>query len=172
MLWLSDPRGPAGEPATFEVDVVLLRPPSRGAVRLRSADPADPPRIQLPGLRETVDVEALVEGYVRGLGVANHPEVRRLCAEAASPQASGKELRELIRATGYSLPHVVGTCSMGPQPDNGSVVDSMGRVHGTERLSVIDASIIPNGPSAFTHIPTITLAERLTEEIARPLATT
>lgn len=172
MLWLSDPRGPVGEPAIFEVDVVLLRPRSRGAVRLRSADPADPPRIELPGLREPADVEALAEGYGRGLEVANHPEVRRLCATAASPQASGKELRELIRTTGYSFPHVVGTCSMGPQPEDGAVVNTIGRVHGTERLSVIDASIIPSGPSAFTHIPTIMLAERLAEETAKELAGT
>jgi choline dehydrogenase-like flavoprotein len=170
MLWLSDPRGPAGETAILEVDVVLLRPRSRGAVRLRSADPADPPLIELPGLREAADVEALVEGFARGLEVANHREIRGLCGEAASPQASGEELRDLIRATGYSFPHVVGTCSMGARPDDGAVVDTSGRVHGTERLSVIDASIIPNGPSAFTHIPTIMLAERLSEEIASILS--
>lgn len=170
MLWLSDPRGPDGEPPIFEIDVVLLRPRSRGAVRLRSADPVDPPRIELPNLREPRDVDALVEGYALGLEVANHPEVRRLSAQAASPYASGEELRELIRAAGYSFPHVVGTCSMGPRPDDGAVVDTSGRVHGTERLSVIDASIIPNGPSAFTHIPTIMLAERLSEQTASILS--
>jgi choline dehydrogenase-like flavoprotein len=44
-------------------------------------------------------------------------------------------------------------------------VDSSGRVHGTECLSVVDASIIPGAPSAFTHVPTIMLAERLAEQI-------
>jgi choline dehydrogenase-like flavoprotein len=39
-------------------------------------------------------------------------------------------------------------------------------VHATDRLSVVDASIVPNGPSAFTHLPTIMIAERLSEEIA------
>jgi choline dehydrogenase-like flavoprotein len=72
----------------------------------------------------------------------------------------------LIRAEAYSFPHVVGTCSMGPRPDDGAVVDSAGLVHGTERLSVIDASIVPNGPSGFTHIPTVMIAERLSERIA------
>jgi choline dehydrogenase-like flavoprotein len=47
----------------------------------------------------------------------------------------------------------------------GPVVDATGGVHGTERLSVVDASVIPNGPSAFTHLPTIMLAERLSEII-------
>jgi choline dehydrogenase-like flavoprotein len=78
-------------------------------------------------------------------------------------------LAELIRADSYSFPHVVGTCSMGPRPDDGAVVDAGGHVHGTDRLSVVDASIVPNGPSAFTHIPTVMLAERLAEEIARVL---
>ena len=55
---------------------------------------------------------------------------------------------------------------MGPRPDDGAVVDSTGRVHGTERLSVVDASIMPNGPSGFTHISTVMIAERLSEQIA------
>ena len=55
---------------------------------------------------------------------------------------------------------------MGPHPDDGAVVDSSGRVHGAERLNVADASIIPAPSSGFTQIPTIMLAERLSEEIA------
>lgn len=55
---------------------------------------------------------------------------------------------------------------MGSVPDEGALVDSAGRVHGTERLSVVDASIVPNGPSGFTHIPTVMLAERLAGQIA------
>jgi choline dehydrogenase len=75
MLRLSDPQG---DPPIFEVDVVLLRPRSRGSVRLRSPDPADPPLIELPGLRDPSDVDRLAEAYVRGLEVANRPELRRL----------------------------------------------------------------------------------------------
>jgi choline dehydrogenase len=164
MLWLSDPRG---DPPSFEIDVVLLRPRSRGSVRLRSADPSDPPVIELPDRRDPFDVERLVEGYRRGLEVAGGPQVRRLCTDPPSPDIRDPhELPELIRADGYAFPHVVGTCSMGPRPEDGAVVDASGRVHGTERLSVIDASIVPNGPSGFTHIPTVMLAERLSEQIA------
>jgi choline dehydrogenase len=164
MLWLSDPHG---DPPIFEIDVGLLRPRSRGSVRLRSADPADPPRVELPGLRDPFDVERLAEAYLRGLEVALRPEIRSLCAKPPSPEAPGvDELRELIRAKHYSLPHVVGTCAMGPRADDGSVVDTSGRVHGIARLSVLDASIVPNGPSAFTHLATIMVAERLSEQIA------
>ena len=164
MLWLSDPRG---DPPIFEIDVVLLRPRARGSVRLRSTNPADPPLIELPNPRHPSDVDRLVEGYRRGLEIAGRPEVRRLCAAPPSPGADGgDDLPKVICTESYSLPHVVGTCAMGPWPDEGAVVDVHGRVHGTDRLSVVDASIVPNGPAAFTHIPTIMLAERLSEQLA------
>jgi choline dehydrogenase len=164
MLWLSDPRG---DPPIFEIDVVLLRPRSRGIVRLRSAGPADLPWIALPGVRDPSDVERLAEGYLRGLEVASRPEIRRLCADRPSPETQGNgSLQDVIRANAYSFPHVVGTCSMGPRPEDGAVVDAAGRVHGADRLFVVDASIVPNGPSAFTHLPTLMLAERLSEQIA------
>jgi choline dehydrogenase len=166
MLWMSDPAGPAGGPVTFEIEVVLLKPRSRGTVRLRSADPAEPPCIELPSLNDPSDVERLAEAYLRGLDVAKRPEIRRLCADPPSPQMHGaNDVVELIRAERYSLPHVVGTCSMGPRPDDGAVVDTEGRIHGTEALSVVDASIMPDVPSGFTHIPTIMIAERLSQHI-------
>jgi choline dehydrogenase len=167
MLWLSDPSRPPEGPAVFEIEVVLLKPRSKGTVRLRSADPTEAPRVELPNLSDPSDVERLAEAYARALEVARRPELRRLCTDPPAPEAGGPdELRGLVRANGYSLPHVVGTCSMGPRPDDGAVVDPSGRVHGTERLSVVDASIMPDVPSGFTHIPTIMLAERLSDQIA------
>jgi choline dehydrogenase-like flavoprotein len=58
---------------------------------------------------------------------------------------------------------------MGPRPEDGAVVDAYGRVHGLDALSVVDASIMPDVPSGFTHIPTIMIAERLSERIASQL---
>ncbi|MBI3649003.1 MAG: GMC family oxidoreductase N-terminal domain-containing protein [Actinobacteria bacterium] len=162
MLWVADPRG---TPPEFSIDVVLLKPRSRGTVRLRSADPTDPPRIDLPDLREGSDVERLAEAYLRAWEVASRPEIRHLCADMP-PEIDAEDLRGWIRANSYSNPHVVGTCSMGPSPDDGAVVDASGRVHGTEQLSVVDASIMPDAPSGFPHIPTIMIAERLSEQIA------
>jgi choline dehydrogenase len=162
MLWLSDPMG---DPPSFEIGVGLLKPRSTGSVRLRAPDPAAPPRIHLPELRDPADAERLGEGYLRGLEVAAHPAIRRLCEELPTPGPTGDGLEELVRANAYSLPHVVGTCAMGPRPEDGAVVDASGCVHGAERLSIADASIIPVAPSAFTHIPTIMIAERLSESI-------
>jgi choline dehydrogenase-like flavoprotein len=163
MIWVSDPHG---DEARFYFDPVLLKPESRGFVRLRSSDPAAPPRITMPGVREPDDVERLVDAYRYGLELANRPEIRRLSKDAApSEPSTPEEWRRRVIENAYSIPHVVGTCAMGPSPDSGDVVDAFGRVHGVERLSVIDASIIPDAPSGFPHLVTIMLAEHLSEKL-------
>ena len=164
MFWVSDP---AGDEPRFYLDPVLLRPLSRGSVRLRSADPAEPPRIALPGLRESADLDRLVEGYRRGLDLANRPEIRRLCQEPApSDPGNLAALRRAVVENAYSIPHVVGTCAMGPSPESGAVVDALGRVYGVSGLAVVDASIMPEPPSGFPHIITIMIAEHLSEKLA------
>jgi choline dehydrogenase len=167
MLWVSDP---VGDPPGFEIDVVLLKPRSRGSVRLGSADPAEQPAIKLPNLNDAADVDRLAEGYRVAHEVAEHPELRRICGGALLPRpGADAELREHIRASAYSIPHLVGTCAMGPRPDDGAVVDASGRVHGAEALTIADASIMPEVPSGFTHIPTIMIAEALSERLKSPV---
>jgi choline dehydrogenase len=159
MFWVQDPD--STDPA-FYVDPILLRPTSRGTVRLRSADPGAPPRITLPGLREEIDILRMIEAYRLSLDIVNQPAFRALCAEAApSEPASPEAWRARILENAYSTPHVVGTCAMGPDPGRGAVVDADGRVHGIGGLFVIDASIIPNPPSGFPHLITIMLASHL-----------
>ena len=166
MLWLYDP---VGSPAAFPIEVVLMKPRSRGRVRLRSADPRDPPRIDLPHLDQSRDVDRLAEGYRRAMEVAARPEIRRLFPGKSSPHVRGlKAQRRFVRENVYSLPHVVGTCAMGTNPTEGAVVDAVGRVHGTAGLFVVDASIMPDAPSGFPHIVAIMIAERLSEQIAAP----
>jgi len=70
-------------------------------------------------------------------------------------------LARSVRERVSSYHHPVGTCRMGPDPDDGAVVDSRGLVHGVERLRVCDASIMPTIPSANTNLPTIMVAERI-----------
>jgi len=164
MFWAIDPDS---DEAGFWFDPILLKPVSRGSVRLRSADPAALPRITLPGLREPADIDRLVEGYRRGLELANRPEVRSLSTEAPpSEPRTADEARRRVLENAYSIPHVVGTCAMGPSPEGGAVVDALGRVHGVDRLSVVDASIIPDATAGFPHIVTIMLAEQLSEKLA------
>lgn len=164
MFWVSDP---AGEEPGFFLDPILLKPVARGSVRLRSADPGDPPRITLPDVREPRDLERLVGGYRLGLELARSPALRDR-SSAGPPDAPTDDagLRRHVVENAYSIPHVVGTCAMGPSPEDGGVVDGRGRVHGVGGLHVIDASIIPDAPSGFPHLITIMLAERLAAGLA------
>lgn len=158
MFWLTDPNG--SDPA-FYLDPILLKPESRGLVRLRSADPAEKPRITLPTLTEERDLLRLEDGYQIAIDVANHPSIRRLARDPAPDLPSGTKRRERTLSAAYSLPHVIGTCRMGPSPADGDVVDAAGRVHGISGLFVADASVIPEPPAGFPHLITIMLAERL-----------
>ena len=166
MFWIADP-SPPEDAEQFGIGVVLLKPQSRGTVRLRSADPSDAPRINLPHFKDPYDLERLIEGYRRARDVAGHSEIRRLSDGQPAPEIrDGAELKRTIRQSSYSVPHVVGTCSMGSSPDAGAVVDTSGRVHGTEGLFLADASIMPTVPSGFTHLPTIVIAEKVAENVA------
>lgn len=165
MFWIADP---SGDPPQFTFEILLLKPRSRGTVRLRSADPADAPLIFLPSLEEATDVKRLAEGFSRAYEVMARPDIQRFCVSGSLERepSTQSELELRIRTQRYSIPHVVGTCAMGADPDNGAVVDTEGRVHGAERLSIVDASIMPDVPSGFTHFPTIMLGERLSERLA------
>jgi choline dehydrogenase len=163
MIWVADP---VGDDPTFDLEVVLMKPHSRGSVSLRSSDPTATPRIILPGLRDERDIDRLVEGYRMLVRLAARPEVRRLVNGAAPTLPPAAELRRLVMNESYSNPHVVGTCRMGPSDDATAVVDTVGRVHGVEGLSVIDASIIPEPTAGFPHLVTIMLADRLGERLA------
>ncbi len=163
MFWVSDP---AGDDPGFYLDPILLKPRSRGTVVLRSADPEAPPRITLPGIRDADDLERLAQGYRIGVELANRPEIRRL---ATGPAPTVPETPDAIRTrileNAYSIPHVVGTCRMGPSPDDGDVVDADGRVHGVDGLHIADASVIPDAPSGFPHVIAIMLAEHLSARL-------
>ncbi len=156
-------------PSTFMCAAALLKPRSRGRVRLRSAACADPPRIELGYLREAADAERLVEGLDRAEALAAEPAVRGVCRDRSSDldrlPRDARERREWVRRNCWTYHHVVGTCAMGPASDPGAVVDTRGRVHGIEALFVADASVMPDVPSANTHIPTVMVAERLVEEV-------
>jgi choline dehydrogenase len=164
LLWASES---PGDPPTFGLEAVLMKPNCRGTVRLRSRDPAEAPLIRLPDRTEPADEERLIEGYLRALEVAGHPEVaRRVPALTSGASTDRDSLRESVRTNSYSVPHVVGTCAMGPSPDAGAVVDTSGRVHGTDGLSVVDASIIPESTAGFPHVVAIMMAERLAEQLS------
>jgi choline dehydrogenase len=163
MFWLTDPDAPENPPQ-WAIEVVLLKPRCRGRVTLRSGDPGQAPRIELPDPHDPADLERLIEGVRRADAVIGDLARRGL---VTGPPSRGRDaVVAAIEGGYYSIPHVVGTCAMGPSPADGAVVDADARVHGTRGLHIVDASIIPAEPSGFTLLPTIMLAERMAPVIA------
>jgi choline dehydrogenase len=138
---------------------VLLKPDSRGSVRLHPADPTKPPLIDLGYFTEPDDLARLGEGFERAQAAAAHPSLRQVAGDPEPIEPATVE--EFIHANAWTYHHPVGTCAMGPDPDAGAVVDELGRVHGVAGLSVIDASVMPDIPSANTNIPTLAVAEHI-----------
>ncbi|OZI50862.1 GMC family oxidoreductase [Bordetella genomosp. 4] len=76
-----------------------------------------------------------------------------------------QELAAFIRRQVFGVWHASGTCRMGLATDIRAVTDNQGRVHGTQGLRVVDASLMPRLPSANTNIPTIMIAEKIADAI-------
>ena len=156
-----------GEPGTFFVGTALLKPDSRGSVRLRSADPAAPPRIELGYFRARHDLDRLVEGLTRIRAATGSGAIKKLSGGtelAPGPAVPGHDragLRDWVRRAAWTYHHPVGTCAMGGDPAAGAVVNATGAVYGICGLFVADASVMPEIPSANTHLPAVMIAERI-----------
>lgn len=146
----------------FLMHVCELRPGSVGSVSLKSADPDEKPAIIYNFFRGNSTMRALREGIrIARRIIAQPPFVPHLDREVdPGPEAqSDGALDAFIRQTVGTLFHPVGTCSLGTGPE--AVVDpATMRVHGTERLRVVDASVMPVLVSANTVAATYCLAEK------------
>jgi choline dehydrogenase len=161
---------PAFTPTLFWISATVMNPRSRGRVRLASLDPLRPPRITLNLLAEVEDLAAMVEGVRSARHVGTRGPLKELAGGAEQWLGAGvqepAELADALRRAVWTYHHACGTCAMGPDPQDGAVVDARGRVYGVAGLWVADASIMPVIPSANTHLPTLMIAERLSGEIA------
>jgi choline dehydrogenase-like flavoprotein len=145
--------------------VAVLRPASRGSVRLNSADPRDPPRIDPDFLSADADVETLLAGIKAAREIMDGaPLDRHRGAELFAGGNSDSELIERMRRRADTIYHPVGTCRMGH--DELAVVDPALRIRGLEALSVVDASVMPTLVGGNTNAPTIMIAEKAAERLA------
>lgn len=150
----------------FNFWIDLSRPDSRGHVRLRSADPQDAPAIVFNHLAQASDLRDLVGGIELTRHIVAQSSLARLCkAEIAPGPAvrSRAELEAWVAANLGTSYHPSGTCRMGA--GEGSVVDTVGRVHGTAGLRVVDASIMPKTVTANISATVYMLAEKISDEI-------
>jgi choline dehydrogenase len=140
---------------------VLLRPESRGYVRIKSADPRQAPAIHPNYLGTQKDRETIVAGVAAMRRIFQAPAMARHIAEEIEPGVqcdSDDALLDFIRRRGSTTYHPVGTCRMGQ--DQRAVVDERLRVRGFAGLRVVDASIMPAVVSGNTNAATIMIGEK------------
>ena len=131
----------------FACRIVMLQPESRGTISLASADPAAHPLIRQNFLARDADWRTLRAGMRLTRDIIGRPAMAPFIGKEIAP-GPDKDTDEAfdahIRATSITVHHPLGTCRMGPDSDDTAVVDPDLRVHGTEGLRVVDASVLPN----------------------------
>uniref|UniRef100_A0A6G1SCQ7 Glucose dehydrogenase n=1 Tax=Aceria tosichella TaxID=561515 RepID=A0A6G1SCQ7_9ACAR len=153
---------------------VMLRPKSRGTIRLRSTDPMDAPLIDPKYYSHPDDLRSMVDAMKICLALGQTPPLQRHRAEPYKSLVPGCErfklysddyLACMARTFTATLYHPAGSCRMGRKDDPRTVVDPKLRVKGVARLRVADASIMPTIVSGNTNAPTIMIGERAADLI-------
>jgi choline dehydrogenase len=144
------------------------RPESTGYVKAVSTDPFDKPVINPRYLEHETDRRVLLAGMklVRRI-LRSAPMARYFDGEEfpGDHVQSDEDLMEAAKIRATTTFHPMGTCRMGPATDKSTVVDDQLRLHGLEGLRVVDASIMPNMPSANLNAATIMIAEKAADMI-------
>jgi choline dehydrogenase-like flavoprotein len=150
----------------YSCHVCLLRPKSRGRVRLASADPMAAPAIDPAFLAERDDVDAMVRGFKAMRHLLSQPALAgfggRELASSAGVQTDA-QIEAFLRERVDTIYHPVGSCRMGPGSTD--VVDASLRVKGIDALRVVDASIMPRIVGGNTNAPTVMIAEKAVDLI-------
>jgi choline dehydrogenase len=148
----------------FTTIAYQLRPESRGEIKLKSANPADPPAMIPNYLSDPVDRQTIVDGLKLCRRILTQPSLARFVAEEFQPGpavASDAELLDYARQRGGTVYHPTSTCKMGV--DVMAVVDPELKVIGIEGLRVADASVMPTVISGNTNAATIMIGEKLAD---------
>lgn len=152
----------------YSCHVCLLRPLSRGSVRLSSKDPMANPLVDPNFFAARDDMDRMIRGFKLARRILSQPALaqfggRELAATAGAQ--TDEQIEQVIRNYADTIYHPVGSCRMG----NGDmdVVDAQLRVHGLQGLRVVDASIMPSVVSGNTNAPVVMIAEKAADMIKR-----
>jgi choline dehydrogenase len=153
----------------FQAGAYLIRPRSKGHVRITSPDPAVSPVVELDYFADAADRRDIVDVFRFCRSLAAQPPLASFIADEIAPGPaveSDDDILDTYRARGGAGFHAVGTCRMGSDPD--SVVDARGRVLGFEGLHVMDLSVAPFILSGATQAPAMALAWRFADLLKGP----
>jgi choline dehydrogenase len=160
---------PGAPPHLFSgisVNVILLRPESRGSVRLNSSDNQEPPIIHFNLGSAPEDLDPIVSGIKKVREICAASPLSRFQPQEFTPGPefiADRDIAASIGRIGQTSCHAVGTCKMGS--DTMAVVDARLKVRGMEGLRVVDASIMPTVISGNTNATAIMIAEKGTDMI-------
>jgi choline dehydrogenase/4-pyridoxate dehydrogenase len=150
----------------FACRTVLLRPESRGYVALRSGNPDDAVRIHQNFLATEKDRHVLRTGLRIVAKIGRQAALVPFIGQQVAPAPgdfSDTALDAHIARSGITVHHPAGTCKMGPVTDAAAVVDEDCRVHGTARLRVVDASVMPDLVGGNINAAVIMIAEKMSD---------
>ena len=159
----------------FSLYPVLLRPKSRGFVKLRTTNPYDPPIIDPRYLTHPDDILSMVDAMKISIAVGLAPVFKKFGSTLFQLHFPGCEIYTMwsdeylacvARTYTSTIYHPVGTCRMGAPYDKRSVVDPEFRVlGGIKGLRVCDGSVMPEIVSGNTNAPIIMMGERVSDFI-------
>ncbi|MGN6203584.1 GMC family oxidoreductase [Humibacter sp.] len=155
----------------FSLMAGIVRPASRGSLRLTGPGLDDAVSIDLNALAETDDVTSLVASVRQCRSIGARPALTEEWGAVEvypGPDVSDDEVEDYVRRTAITYHHQVGTCRMGV--DAGAVVDPRLRVHGIARLRVTDASIMPRITTGNTNAPAVLIGEQGARFLLQDLA--
>ncbi len=154
----------------FSCHACVLRPESRGSVRLASGDAAAAPAIDPGFLTDERDLATLRAGVRMMHRIASAPPLSDYAGSDRHPVnlEDDAALDALIRSRADTVYHPVGTCRMGKDAD--AVVDPKLKLNAIEGLWVADASIMPRLVSGNTNAPSIMIGERAADFVKAALA--
>jgi choline dehydrogenase len=149
----------------ISLSVAVVKPDSRGTIRLRSRDPREQPEIDCNFLAEDRDARRMLEGVKLARRIGRNPALAQFLELELMPgdEVGDDQLADVIASNLASYGHPVATAPMGGPQDPWAVVDSRGAVKGIDGLRVVDASIMPVVPSVAINPTTIMIAERIAQ---------